>query len=171
MKKILVLALFIVLGTALQPRLVFAEEGAAPAPPAASADSGKKEGDKKEEGGSKKPDDVSGGRFAGDPVFVHLDPMVLPVITEDGAEQLVTLQIAVEVKNFDVADNVHTNMPLVRDALMRALYGGLGNGALRNGMLVDVSRIKAKATAALNPVIGAENIRDVLIEAVAQRRL
>ena len=159
MKKLLVLSLVLVFSIALQPRALFAEEGGKPAEAGG------------EGGAAKKPADVSGGRFAGDPVFVHLDPMVLPIITDDGAEQLVTLQIAVQVKNFDVADSVHTNMPLVRDALMRALYGGLGNGTLRNGSLVDVTKIKSKATAALDTVIGADNIRDVLVEAVAQRRL
>ena len=163
MKKIVVFAFAAFLGMALQTRLVLAEEGGAPA-----ADSAKKGG---EEGAAKKPDDVSGGRFAGDPVFVHLDPMVLPIITDDGAEQLVTLQIAIEVKNFDIADSIHANMPIVRDALMRALYGGLGSGALRNGALVDVEKIKNKATVALDSVIGADGIRDVLVEAVAQRRL
>ena len=54
--------------------------------------------------------------------------MVLPVISASGVEQLVTLQIDVQVKDFDAADNLHTNMPRVMDALMRALLRRAGAG-------------------------------------------
>ena len=132
-------------------------------------------GEKKEagEGGdkAKKSDDVSGGRFSGDPVFVHIEPLVLPVITDEGVEQLVTIIIDVEVKDFDVADNMHSNMPRVMDALMRGLYGGLGQGSLRKGKLVDVNKVKAKATAALTELLGADGIRNVLVQGVGQRML
>ena len=129
--------------------MLAAEEGG-------SAEPAKKEDPKKGEGEDKKsaPKDVSGGRFAGDPVYVHLSPMILPVITNTGVEQIVTLQITIEVKDFDAADTVHTMMPKVMDALMRGLYGGLGNGDLRNGELIDVTRIKAKATTALGEAVG-----------------
>lgn len=148
----------------------FAAEGDAAAPKTTDAkkpDAGGAEGgDAKKKG----PEDVSGGRFEGDPVYVHLAPMVLPIITDDGAEQLVTLIIDVEVKDFNVADAMHTNMPKVRDALMRALYGGLGKGNLRKGKMIDVSRIKAKATTALSEIMG-DGIREVLVQGVAQRML
>jgi flagellar basal body-associated protein FliL len=176
MKKSLVLAavLMVLTATAL-PRVVYADDAA----PAASSDDAAKKDEapeaKKPEGeggeGKKAPADVSGGRFAGDPVYVHLNPMILPVITDAGAEQIVTLQITIQVKDFDAADAVHSNMPKVMDALMRALYGGLGNGNLRNGQLIDVSKVKNKAIAAVGQAIGPKNVRDVLIEAVAQRKL
>ena len=119
----------------------------------------------------KKSDDVSGGRFAGDPIYVHISPMVLPVINDSGVEQLVTIILDVQVKNFDSADDMHTNMPKVMDSLMRALYGGLGQGVLRNGKLVNVGKIKNKAITAVGEVIGAENIQDVLVQGVSQRML
>ena len=37
-------------------------------------------------------------------------------------------------------------MPRVVMRLMGGLYGGLGQGSLRNGKLVDVTKVKAKAT-------------------------
>jgi len=151
---------------------VAVDEGAAPPPAkpksgdAPKAEEGGDAAKKKRDGG----EDVSGGRFAGDPVYVHLTPMVMPIITDDGVEQIVTLIIDVEVKDFDVADNMHTNMPKIRDALMRALYGGLGKGTMRKGKMVDINRIKAKATTALNELMG-DGIREVLIQGVAQRVL
>jgi len=119
----------------------------------------------------KKDDDVSGGRFAGDPIYVHISPMVLPVIGDNGVEQLVTIIFDVQVRNFDAADNMHSNMPKIMDSLMRSLYGGLGQGVLRNGKLVNVAKVKNKAIAAVGEVIGPENVTDVLVQGVAQRML
>jgi flagellar basal body-associated protein FliL len=145
-----------------------AEESAAPAkPPAATAEAGDGEGDKTK----KKSADVSGGRFNGDPIYVRLSPMVLPIINDEGVEQLVTLQITLDVKDFDTADTIHTYMPRVTDALMQALYGGLGEGSLQNGKLVDVAKVKAKAMTAVASIVGADGVHDVLITDVGQRML
>jgi flagellar basal body-associated protein FliL len=144
-----------------------AAEGGKDAPKDAKKDAAKGE----EDGKSKKPADISGGRFAGDPVYVHITPITLPVISSTGVEQLVTIALAVEITDFDVADDIHSNMPRVQDALLRALYGGLGNGNLRNGKLVDIDKVKAKTTAALNEVLGPGKIHDVLVEGVSQRML
>jgi hypothetical protein len=190
MKRILIFALLLAAFTFSHPALA---DDAAPSSgtgitPSASKDAPvdaskdapkeapkKEDKKKKDEGeggeGKKAPSDVSGGRFEGDPVYVHLSPMILPVISENGAEQIVTLQVTIEVTDFDAADDVHTNMPKVMDSLMRALYGGLGNGDLRNGQLIDVAKIKSKAIGAVGEAVGARKVRDVLIEAVAQRRL
>ncbi|MBV8061560.1 MAG: hypothetical protein JO126_08700 [Alphaproteobacteria bacterium] len=161
------LLLAIIIGSLCLPALVLAAEEEGGGKKQATSGEGGGESGAKKKGGD---EDVSGGRFKGDPVYVHLAPIVLPVIADSGVEQLVTVQIDVEVKDFDVADNIHTNMPKVRDSLMRALYGGLGNGSLRNGKLVDVTRIKSKALTALNDAIGS-GVLDVLIQNVAQRML
>src|ERR1700722_9960523 len=74
-------------------------------PPAADAkkdkDSGAApKGEGGEDSGKKKaPTDVTGGHFAGDPVYVHLSPIVLPILGDTGPEQLVTVVIAIQVKD------------------------------------------------------------------------
>jgi hypothetical protein len=125
------------------------------------------------EGGKdkKKGNDITGGRFEGDPIYVHIAPMVLPVINDNGAEQLITIIFDVQVKNFDAADAMQSNMPKVMDSLLRSLYGGLGQGALRNGKLVNVGRVKTKAMSAVGEIIGNDNVQDVLIQGVSQRML
>lgn len=176
MRRILVwagmVAVLIAAGGWIVPsRVVYAAEGVADNAKSTKPDADKEAGG--EEGGGKPKkgnEDISGGRFAGDPVYVHLAPMVMPIISDQGVEQLVTIVIDVEVKDFDVADSMHTNMPKVQDALMRALYGGLGQGSLRNGKLVNVDRIKSKATVALRDVLG-DGVREVLIQGIAQRML
>ena len=144
---------------------VFAEEAPAKKDDSAKSDEG--EGKSK----SKGSDDMTGGRFAGDPIYIHLSPMVLPIITDNGVEQLITIVFDVQVKDFDAADDMHANMPRVMDSLMRALYGGLGQGALRNGKLANVNKVKSKAVEAVGEVIGSDKVIDVLVQGVSQRML
>jgi flagellar basal body-associated protein FliL len=92
-------------------------------------------------------------------------------LSDSGVEQLVMLTLDIEVKDFDAAEQVRARMPRIRDALMRRLYGGLGSGNLRNGKLIDVSKIKAKATTAITDVVGKDTVRDVLVQGVSQRML
>ena len=127
-----------------------------------------------EGGGDKKKGDgvVTGGRFAGDLIYVHLEPIVLPLINESGAEQIFTVIIDLQVKDFDAADTLHSNMPRVRDTMMRVLYGGLSDGSLRIGRhMIDVIKVKARIGAALEKTMGAKLVDDVLIQDIAQRKL
>jgi len=133
----------------------------------------KSEGEKAEKGESKKKgsEDITGGRFEGDPIYVHIAPMVLPIISEDGVEQLVSLIISVHVKDLDAANTLHKNMPRVIDSLLRHLYGGLDEGTLRKGKLVNVTKIKKKSAEAVAEIIAPEDIVEVLVEGVSQRML
>jgi len=124
-----------------------------------------------EGGKGKSPEGVTGGRFAGDPIYVHITPMVLPVISDSGVEQLVTLVFDVQVKDFEAADTMHAHMPKVMDSLMRSLYGGLGRGTLRNGKLVNIVKVKDKASDAVGEIIGKDKVVNVLIQNVSQRML
>jgi flagellar basal body-associated protein FliL len=144
----------------------------------AGASGGDSKKDKKAEGGDKKDKDkkekdtssITGGRFDGDPVYLHMQPVFLPVVTKVGAEQLVTLMVDLRLNDIKTAENLRSNMPVVRDALMQELYGGLGNGTLRDGNLINVYKLKAKIASALNKVMPG-TVQEVLIQAIAQRKL
>lgn len=131
---------------------------------------GGKEEAKKEEGGG--DDGISGGRFEGDPIYVRIAPLVLPVISDSGVQQIVTVIFEVQVKDMDTGQKMRTHMPRIMDALMRGLYGGLGEGDLRNGKMVSVVRVKGRALAAIREIMGQDGgIMDVLVQGVAQRML
>lgn len=158
-------------GLALPPvvdwgRAYAAEHGAA---------SGEKEGKgEKKEGGEgekkgKKDTDITGGRFSGDPIYVHLPVLVLPMISEQGAQQTVTLLVNVEVDSFGTANDLHDKRPRVMDAMLRALYGKLGEGDLLDGKLVNIDRVKEQVAKAVAEVTGPNKVRNVLIQGVAQR--
>lgn len=115
-----------------------------------------------ENGGKKE----TGGAF-----YVHLKPLVLPVVGADGAEQIITLIIALQVKDEKAAQKTREMMPKIQDAIFSALYGGLGDGSLRKGQTVDIPRVKKKITAALGEIMDKEIVSNVLIQAVAQRTL
>ncbi|MDE1900375.1 MAG: hypothetical protein KGI37_01880 [Alphaproteobacteria bacterium] len=136
-----------------------------------SKDGGKSAGDEAPKNTKKNDGGITGGRFAGDPIYVHIDPMVLPVIDANGVEQIVTLLFQVQVKDFDAADQMQSHMPQIMDALMQNLYGQLGSGVLRNGKLVNVVKVKQRAIAAVSGVIGAKNVSDVLVQGISQRML
>lgn len=121
--------------------------------------------------GKKGEEDISGGRFEGDPIYVHIKPMVVPVINEDGVEQFVSLMLDVHVVDSSSADKLHKDMPRVMDALMRHLYGGLGEGALKDGKMINISRVKKKAIDAISEILGREKVVDVLVVAASQRML
>ncbi len=131
-------------------------------------------GEKKGEGeGKGKGEDtgIMGGRFKGDPIYVRIDPLVMPVISKQGAEQIVMLKVVIQVPELDIANKIHMEQPKVMDAIMRNLYGSLGEGSVQNGKMVDVAKIKPKIIHAISEVVGEGNVTDVLIQGIAQRRL
>lgn len=146
-----------------------AEHGGGEGEKSGGHDSGS--GEHQSKGKDDKDGVISGGRFAGDLIYVHMQPMIVPVINENGAEQVVTLMIDFQVKDFDAADTIHSNMPKVQDAVFRALYGGLGKGSLKNGHLVNIPKIKEKLLVAVRDALNKDLINEVLIQGVAQRML
>ena len=153
--------------TAAKPEAKASPPQATDAP--AEAPSGDEAKDTKSKG--KGDGAIFGGRFKGDNIYVHIEPLVLPIITDNGAEQLVTVLIDLQVRNFDAADNVHSNMPRVRDAIMQALYGGLADGALRTGNMLNIPKVKNRISSSIEKALGPNLVDDVLIQAIAQRKL
>lgn len=114
---------------------------------------------------------VTGGKFEGDPAYVRLQPVIFPIISDRGAEQIVTLLIQLQSKDFDTATKMHEKMPKLKDAILQALYGGLSDGKMRNAYMLDLEKIKANIKSTVNRVFGEGSVVDVLIQAVAQRKL
>lgn len=172
LKKLLQVCLLFLVALALAgaPVRTYASEGA-------KKESGeeKKEGEegKKEGEGEAKSseEEITGGKFEGDPVYIHIKPIVLPVITKQGAEQIVTMLIDIQTKDYDAATLLHTNMPRLRDAILNGLYGGLSDGSMRQAQALNLDRIKKKILTRINRMFGEGQAVDILIQAVAQRKL
>lgn len=106
----------------------------------------------------------------GEPVFVRMKPVVLPVISDKGAEQLVNIIINLETKDYETAMHLNNNKPRVNDAIIRALYGGLADGSMRNSHALDIMKIKKNVKDTMNQTFGEGSVLEVLIQAVEQRK-
>lgn len=168
--------LFIALALAGAPMLSYASGGGGHGGEAKKegghGDAAKKEGSG--DGGEQPTtveEEITGGKFEGDPIYIHIKPIVLPVITERGAEQIVTMLVDIQTKDYKAATNLHANMPRLRDAILYGLYGGLSDGSMRQKHALDLDKIKKLIRDRINRVFGEGQAVDVLVQAIAQRKL
>jgi flagellar FliL protein len=101
--------------------------------------------------------------------YVQLDPLILPVVDQNGVDQVVSMVVVLEVKD-DAAKGIVTKLqPRLKDAYIQQLYGVLNrHAAMQNGVL-QVSMIKEKLTSITNKVLGDDVVADVLLDVVQQR--
>ncbi len=102
--------------------------------------------------------------------YINLKPLVLPVITDRGLTQQVSLFVSLELP-YGKMDDVEPFEPRLADAYLQDLYGALGAGGamMTGGNLVDVQAIKQRLTSVTHKVLGTENVHDVLLQVVQQR--
>ena len=114
---------------------------------------------------------ITGGQTADDPVYLHLAPITLPIINDYGAQQIVNMLVDLNTKDKQTAEDMQKQMPKLKDAMLQALYGSLSDGSIRNAQALDIVKIKANIMETLNRVYEPGAVKDVLVQAVAQRRL
>lgn len=103
------------------------------------------------------------------PHYVKITPIVVPVITDKGVEQTISLIVALEVKDKKTADDIIKVSPRLSDAFLQDLYGAIDRKYLVKSGVVDVSRVKTKLQTAANRVLGDGVVQSVLVQAVSQR--
>ncbi len=103
------------------------------------------------------------------PVYVRFNPLQLPLIGDDGIDQVIDIIVALEVPDDAAADQVIAMAPRLNDAILRDLYGVLHtNRIMRNGV-VNVNAIKVRIVGVAQGIMGEELVRDALVQGVAQR--
>lgn len=105
----------------------------------------------------------------GDKIYVSIGPIILPVVTSDGPQQIITMIVSLQVENIDASDKVRQQLPRLIDAYMRALYGRLDKNTMHHGRIVNVDFIKRMVGRATDEILGKGIVEDVLIQAIAQR--
>lgn len=101
--------------------------------------------------------------------FVELDPLILPIIDDNGVTQTVSLVIAIEVSDPKNAALVKTMAPRLKDAYIQEMYGVLNaRGALRGGV-IQVNTLKDRLNSISGRVMGEDVVDDVLLQVVQQR--
>jgi flagellar FliL protein len=101
--------------------------------------------------------------------YVDLKPLILPVITDRGLTQQVSLMVSLELP-YGKGEEVAPLEPKLTDAMLQDLYGALGNGqAMMKGGVIDVPALKQRLSAVSMKVLGADKFHDVLLQVVQQR--
>jgi flagellar FliL protein len=101
--------------------------------------------------------------------FVELDVLTLPIISDSGVTQTVSMVVAIEVADEKAAALIESQAPRLRDAYIQKMYGLLyANDALKDGV-IQVSAIKAQLNEISHKVLGADVVEDVLLQVVQQR--
>ncbi len=111
------------------------------------------------------------GGLGGSKVYVSIGPIILPVITDEGPQQIVTMIVSLQVNDTNDSDTVRQQLPRLIDAYMRALYGRLDASTLLHGTVVDVDFVKRKVAKATEEILGPGLVEDVLIQAISQRQV
>lgn len=116
---------------------------------------------------------ITGTQFAeeGDPVYLNLPPLVIPIINDSGAQQLVSMLIDLQVRNVESAELLKSKDPILKDALVTAMYKGLSDGTMRNAAALDIPAIKNQIKITVNEIFDGDHVLHVLIQAVSQRKL
>lgn len=106
------------------------------------------------------------------PLYVEISPFVIPVLGPNGPEEMVSLIVTLELApGVDRAIYVKQRLPKLNDAYVQSLYGALDRKTVKRGGLVDVSLVKAKLQKATDRILGPGYVQDVLVQAVAQRKV
>ncbi len=101
--------------------------------------------------------------------FVEISPLVFPLIDINGAHQIVSLVISIEVKDHEGAEMVNRLTPRLNDAYIQDLYGYLSRNARMHGGIIEVQEVKKRLHHVTSRVIGDNYINDVLLQVVQQR--
>jgi len=112
-----------------------------------------------------------GGHGGGKTAFVEIDPLVLPIIDESGVSQVVSIVVVIEVPDGDAAKEVERLSPRLKDVYIQEMYGVLNKQAALKGGVIQVGMLKERLSQISHRVLGNENVNDVLLQVVQQRRV
>jgi flagellar FliL protein len=101
--------------------------------------------------------------------FVEISPLMFPVIDKNGSHQMISLVVAVEVRDQHSAEMVTRLTPRLNDAYIQNLYGYLNNYVTMNGGPIHIGELKKRLRGVTADVIGKDSFNDVLLQVVQQR--
>ncbi len=101
--------------------------------------------------------------------YVKLDPLLLPIIDEDGVQQVVSMVVAIEVGGVSDADKIKAMRPKLTDAYIQDMYGILNKHAALKGGIIQVQMIKERLNKITDEVVGDKIDTEVLLQVVQQR--
>lgn len=110
-----------------------------------------------------------GGGEANGTQFVELDPLVLPIVDNNGVSQTVSMIVSLEVHSEEAAETIKKMKPKLLDAYIQNMYGMLSYHATVKGGVMQVGEVKKKLNLISTEVLGEHVVEDVLLQFVQQR--
>lgn len=101
--------------------------------------------------------------------YIKLDPLLLPIIDDDGVQQVVSMVVAIEVDGVYNADKIKALSPRLTDAYIQDMYGALNKHAAFKGGVIQVKTIKDRLNDITEEMIGDDFEAEVLLQVVQQR--
>ncbi|MEZ5813688.1 MAG: flagellar basal body-associated FliL family protein [Alphaproteobacteria bacterium] len=101
--------------------------------------------------------------------FVELDPLILPIVDQNGISQTVSLVIILEVPDAEAKHKVEAIAPRLKDAFIQDMYGALNRHAALKGGVLQVGMLKSRLNKVSDEVAGEDTVHDVLLQVVQQR--
>jgi len=111
--------------------------------------------------GDKSAAPAEGVKESAGPVYLDMEPFIIPVIREDRVVKYLSLAVKLELAGPNAEAKVKEMMPYVRDAFLTRLHIALSRGD--TGLNADTARLKHQLLAEAERVLGPDQVRDVLI--------
>lgn len=103
--------------------------------------------------------------------FVKMDPLTLPVVGANGIVQIVNISVTLEVEDAEKAKDIEKFAPRLKDAYIQDMYGALSSKtAMGENGVVNVDVVKKRLHKVTAKVLGNDSVRDVLLQAIQQRK-
>ncbi len=118
-----------------------------------------------------KIEEAAEGALMPEEQFVQLDPLVLPVIGENGVTQTVSLVVSIEVPDVATAEEVKRLSPRLQDAFIQDMYGALNRKDSMEKGVLKIAPLKERLNRVSARVLGETKINEVLLQIVSQRRI
>lgn len=103
--------------------------------------------------------------------YISMNPIVVPILSSNGEPQIVTLVIAIEVKDSDSEEKVLENKIRLTDAYITDMYGVLDNNRIVRNGFINVKALKARLNKITTRVLGEDVASNIMIKALQQRRV
>lgn len=100
--------------------------------------------------------------------YVKFEPLILPIVDNEGLTQVVSLVVAIEVSSAEDKTTVTNLMPRLTDAFIQDMYGVLNGEAMKGG-IIQVGFLKDRLNKVSAKVLGGEIKSNVLLQVVQQR--
>ncbi len=105
------------------------------------------------------------------PIYVRIPPFVVPVVGAERVEQVITMVVALHVRDQSAADTISARAARVTDTFMTTIYGAMDEGEILNGSIVNIISLKKRLQGICDQLFGKDVVKDVLVQTVLQRRL